>query len=154
MADITYYAKKETLNAFGRDIEVSNFVRLNRTGAPIFTRNNEAVKPQQFPLGRWKATDPLTRTASDLAPWYIPTDAWQMAEEWSLTKSGFYYKPTGRLVRADAYGIHYSELDFTWGCIRVCVMADLVWLVTQIQETLNEIAKVNPNARWISLEAL
>jgi hypothetical protein len=152
MADVTYIRARELLDAYGRQIEVSNYVRTNRDGSPDRTRDGVAVKPGHFPAGLWKLTDPLPRTAPDLAPFFIPTDAWQMLEAWT-EKDGKYGAPTGRLVRADAYGIHFSALDFTFGCIRVVRREDLAWLVAQIQAELKELRAIDPRQAWVSMEA-
>ena len=154
MADITYIRDKGILDAYGEEIEVSNFTRPNRDGTlPRSVPGNVPYYPQHFPAGLWKITDPLARTAIDLAPWYIPTDAHQMVPEYSLTADGKMDKPTGVLVPDEAYGIHFSELDFTWGCIRVVNRPDLEWLVSEIQNELAELRKLNPEQAWITFEA-
>jgi len=149
MADITYDRNREILDAYGREIEVSNFTRPNKDGTlPRAVPGGQPYYPQHFPAGVWKITDPLARTAIDLAPWYIPTDAHQMVPEYTVDG-----KPTGIWVPDSAYGIHFSELDFTWGCIRVVNRPDLEWLVEQIQAELAELRKLNPDQAWIVFQA-
>jgi hypothetical protein len=149
MADITYYRDREILDAYGKEIEVSNFTRPNRDGTlPRSVPDGKPYYPQHFPAGVWKITDPLARTAIDLAPWYIPTDAHQMVPEYTVDG-----KPTGIWIPDSAYGIHFSELDFTWGCIRVVNRPDLEWLVSEIQAELAELRKLNPEQAWIVFQA-
>jgi hypothetical protein len=154
MSDVIYFRSLETLSAFGREIIVSNFTRPNHDGTlPRTIPGNVPYYPQHFPAGQWKITDPLPRTAADLAPWFIPTDANQLVPEWSLTPDGKMDKPTGHMVPDSGYGIHYSQLDFTWGCIRVVNRSDLEWLVAQIQNELSQLKAMNPDEAWISFEA-
>jgi hypothetical protein len=153
VSDVTYIRSRELLDAFGRQIEVSNFVRTNRDGSILRGYDGSPVKPAPFPAGNWKITDPLPRTQPDLAPFFIPTDAHRMIEVWTLTADGKYDQPSGKMVYSDAYGIHFSVLDFTWGCIRVVHQEDLLWLVEQVKAELAAIRKIDPKQAWISMEA-
>lgn len=157
MADVTYIRSRGKLDAFGREIDVSDYVRVNRDGSITRTEHGIPCKPLPFPAGLGKIYDPLPRdraTKPHLAPWFIPTDFTQMVPEWLLTKDGKYDRPSGRMVFSTAYGIHYSTLDFTWGCIRVIHEDELVWFVEKIQAELAELRGLNPKEAWISMEAL
>lgn len=152
MADVTYLRDREILDAFGRDIVVSNNVRLNKDGSVIRTTYGVPYKPQHFPAGHWHITGAEPETGH-LAPFAVLTDAWQMVEEWALTKDGAYDHPTGHMVKDSHYWIHYSDLDFTFGCIRVVREEDLRWLVTQVKAELAQLHALNPDQAWISMEA-
>jgi hypothetical protein len=155
MADVTFSRTRQRLGAFGREIEASDFVRTNKDGSITRTSRGIACKPVPFPAGNWRIYDPRPRdraTQPHLAPYFIPTDATSLVPEWLLDAAGRYDKPSGRMVLADAYGIHYSTLDFTWGCIRIVHEDDLLWLVERIQRELQEIRNIDPRQAWVSLE--
>jgi len=154
MADVTYTAASKLITAYGREILVDNTVRLNRDGTgPRSKPDDVPYMPQGFPPGQWKITGVFPRTADDLAPFFISTTAWRMVPEWTVDASGKFLAATGRWVHDAAYGIHFSTLDFTWGCIRVVNRADLQWLAAQVTEELAELRKLDPSQAWISMEA-
>ena len=76
MSDVTWRLGDPTMSAFGRDIEVSNFVRLNLDGSVIRTTYGAPYKPQHFPAGNWHITGTAPEVGH-LAPFAILTDAWQ-----------------------------------------------------------------------------
>jgi len=154
MSDVTYTAASKLITAYGREILVDNTVRLNRDGTgPRSVPDGLPYMPQGFPPGQWKITGVFPRTADDLAPFFISTTAWRMVPEWTVDASGKFLDATGRWVHDAAYGIHFSTLDFTWGCIRVVNRADLEWLASQVTEELAELRKLDPAQAWISMEA-
>ena len=156
MADVTFRKSAGILDAYGRQILVANNTRLNHDGTgPRSVPDGVPYMPQGFPLGVWRITGVFARTAADLAPFFISTTAWQMVPEWEVDAAGKFTKATGRWVHDAAYGIHFSMLDFTWGCIRVVNRSDLEWLADQVQAELSEITKLDPahDQRWVSMEA-
>jgi hypothetical protein len=161
MADITFLRSQNLLDAYGKQIPVSNFVRLSHdaSGNDVVLRTsygNVPYKPQGFPVsppGGWKVLEVKPETKQDLAPFFVATDAWQMVEEWLLTSDGKYDKPSGRMVMDNAYGIHFSVFTYTYGCIRVIYRTDLEWLVGQIQAELAELKAEKPDQSYITLEA-
>ena len=153
MSDVTYDRQAETLSAYGRVIPVSNNVRINHDGRVISTYQGIPYQPLHFPVGEWRITGVAPETIDDLAPFAIITDAHQLVPEWLLTPDGKYDKPSGHMVPDIGYWIHYSILDFTYGCIRVIQKDDLVWLAGQVQAELAELVKLNPKQAWISFSA-
>ena len=155
MADVTYLRSRELLDAYGRQIPVSNKVRLNRDEKVVYTWPGKIpYKPQPFPASPpegWRITGVALETGH-LAPMAILTDAWQMVEAWSLTPDGKYDRPTGKMVPDGHYWIHFSDLDFTWGCIRVIREADLRWLASQVLAELAELKRLDPKQAWVSME--
>ena len=155
MSDVTYRASAKILDAYGREILVDNTVRLNKDGTgPRSVPDGVPYMPQGFPPGLCHITGVFPRTASDLAPFFISTNAWRMVPEWTVDAAGKFLKATGRWVHDAAYGIHFSMLDFTWGCIRVINRSDLEWLAAQVTDELNELRKLDPAQAWISMEAV
>jgi hypothetical protein len=155
MADVTFSKSAGILDAYGLKIPVANNVRLNKDGTgPRSSPDQIPYMPQGFPLGQWKITGVFPRTVTDLAPFFISTNAWQMVPEWTVDLRGKFISSTGRWVHDAAYGIHFSILDFTWGCIRVINRSDLEWLATKIQDELDELRKLNPAQAWVSMEAV
>ena len=99
---------------------------------------NEVVKtvpggkpymPVIFPKGKWQVMRPVERTDPYLAPFYIPTNAWQMVQVWALDKDGGYDHPTPDFVRDTAYGLHSSTSRTTLGCGRLGVPGSAVQLL-------------------------
>lgn len=89
--------------------------------------------PRQFPSGRWKLGKPVKKTDPYMAPWFIPTDAFQYLPTWELDEHGFYVKPTAETVKDIGYGIHLSTSSTTLGCLKLVSMSDLNWLVNLLQ---------------------
>lgn len=87
--------------------------------------------PREFPNGTWNVFQPLSKRAPYLAPFFIPTDAWQMVDTWT-TLDGKYVTKTGQQYRDSGYGLHFSTSSTTLGCIRIGSQSDLLWLVDQI----------------------
>lgn len=156
MGDVIYQRQAELLDAYGRQIPVSNNVRLNLDQKVIRTFQGLPYQPQHFPVsppGGWRILGVKPETADDLAPFAILTDAHQLVPEWLLTPDGKYDKLSGRMIPDINYWIHFSIFDFTYGCIRVIRKEDLIWFAGQVQEELAELAKLNPHQAWISFEA-
>ena len=90
--------------------------------------------PHRFPEGIWNIGTPREKPPEDeyLWPYYIPTDAWQIVNEWVLDTTGGYSRPTTRFVVDTGYGIHYHPGRTTLGCIHVIKEQDLRNLVLMI----------------------
>lgn len=134
--------KTGKLNAFGKTIDVSCLVRNELNGQ---RKKNQVVKsmpegkpiqPRQFPAGSWTVGMPVTRTDPYLAPWFIPTTAFQMLPIWSLDTKGQYKEATDKKTRDVGYGLHHSTSNTTQGCIKIIKMDDLLWLVTKIIDAI------------------
>jgi hypothetical protein len=142
MADMTWKHGEATMLAFERMIYVSNkfYEPLTETpGEHVVQSTNEdgsdgvPYKPQAFPVGVWNVRQPLERTSPFTAPFFIPTDAHQWVDEWELDEHQLYKCPTGKQVMDWGYGVHHSIIDYTFGCLRVLDVNDLLWMVQQIQ---------------------
>jgi hypothetical protein len=158
--DVTFNRAAGTLSAYGLTIVVSFAVRLNKDGTgPRSVPDGVPYMPIGFPKSPpegWKITGVFPRDKilkPHLWPLYISTNAWQMVPEWEVTEGGVFVKPTGRWVHDAAYGIHFSDLDFTQGCIRVVNQPDLEELAAKVQAELDEIRAIDPTQAWVSMEA-
>lgn len=102
--------------------------------------------PRRFPVGRWKVGKPVAHKPEEsyLYPFFIPTDAWQIVEIWKLKANGQYDKPTGATYTDSGYGLHFSTSPTTLGCIRIEKIDDLLWLVSLIRNSTEDI--------WIEVE--
>jgi hypothetical protein len=118
--------------AFGKNVPFSCFVRneingLRQMNEVVFSVNKDGSKgvpcmPRTFPVGTWSLGMPGVRSDPLLAPYFIPTTAWQMLDEWEVTnKDGklWYLKKTGRQVADYAYGLHCSTAHESNGCIHI-----------------------------------
>jgi hypothetical protein len=129
------------LFAFGRVLPCSCDVRNEVNGRRHADQvrysipDKKPYQPRQFPKGTWKIQAPVERTDPDLAPWFIPTDAWQDLPIWEL-KDGKYFRATDKKTRDRGYGLHYSVSSTTLGCIKIQNRDDLIWLVDKISEML------------------
>jgi hypothetical protein len=138
---IHWHKGSQELYAFGRVLPCSCDVRNETNGRRhadqiVYSMpDNQPYQPRQFPRGRWKVGMPVERTDPYLAPWFIPTDAWQELPIWAL-KDGKYAYPTAETVQDVGYGLHYSTSSTTLGCIKIKNLEDLQWLVKQINHTL------------------
>lgn len=123
----------------GEKIAVSNSVRIRNRENPeevVFTIPDRIpYMPERFPAGVWHVGKPLPRSNPYLAPYYIPTDAWQLVSEWTLEPDGSYGKPTGKKAYDSGYGIHFSTSPTTLGCLKVVNRSDLLRLAKLIAET-------------------
>lgn len=81
---------------------------------------------------------PLPRTSPYTAPYFIPTDAHQLVDEWDLDEHQLYKCAAGRQVMDWGYGLHHSTCDYTFGCLRILDIPDLVWLVGQINQEISD----------------
>ena len=134
-ADLT----KGTLEAFESTIGISCIIRNEING---WRKKNEVVKsipdgkpiqPRQFPKGTWAVGKPDARTDKYLAPFFIPTSAWQYLPIWELDADGCYKRATALSTKDKGYGLHYSESTSTQGCIKINKKYDLLWLVNMIK---------------------
>jgi hypothetical protein len=129
------------LYAFGRVIPCSCDVRNEVNGRRHDDQvarsipDNQPYQPRTFPKGLWEVSKPLARENKALAPYFIPTDAWQELPVWEL-KNGRYYRATAEKVIDRAYGLHHSQFDTTLGCIKITNRDDLLWLVDRINDHL------------------
>ena len=90
--------------------------------------------PRQFPRGRWIIGKPKRRRGAYKAPFFIPTNAYQMVNKWNLDEDGGYWEETSTMIRDEDYGLHYSSSGTTLGCIKIEHRDDLIWLVGRINE--------------------
>ena len=93
-------------------------------------------QPRVFPKGSWLIGRPEPRSDALLAPWFIPTNAYQDLPVWE-TKNGLYVKPTNRMIRDVGYGLHASSSLNTWGCCRIATVEQQNRLVALIFEAIN-----------------
>jgi hypothetical protein len=117
-------------------VAVSNKVRIRNLENPeevvMTIPDGKPYMPKGFPHGLWKVGAPVPKTNPYLAPYYIPTDAWQMVTEWALDADGSYKAPTSRQVRDAGYGIHFSTSSTTLGCLKIINKSDLLMLTQLI----------------------
>jgi hypothetical protein len=144
MADIVWHSGDAYLTAFGRCIACSCKVRNEINGLRL---PHEVVRtephdipyyPREFPVGTWNVYAPHSKSDQYMAPYFIPTDAWQMVDTWSVVQEdgARYGEPTGKQDRDEGYGLHHSVSKTTLGCIKIEYEDDLVWLVLQINAVL------------------
>ena len=164
MADIEWRRSERFLRAFGREFAVTCQVRneLNglRVASNIFRTTTERgepgvpSQPRPFPLGTWRVYRPIhiaEGTNRYLEPYYIPTNAHQLLEEWVVV-NGAYMGKSGRQVDDFAYGLHFSQDTHTQGCIKFDSREDLLVFVDALNAALNQIA--DPNARYLLMEVM
>jgi hypothetical protein len=129
------------LYAFGRVLRVSCNVRNEVNGQRHETEIAYSIpeklpyQPRTFPKGLWSVGMPVQRTSKELAPWFIPTEAWQELPVWDVVE-GKYHNATDRKTIDKGYGLHYSEFKTTLGCIKIEIKAELLWLVAEIKSKL------------------
>jgi hypothetical protein len=156
MGDVNYHRKSRIIEAYGKEIPADNTVRLNRDGSPIFSwPDRKPYKPQPFPAsppGGWKITGVAIETGH-LAPMAILTNACQQVRVWRLSDDGrSYVEPLDQYTTDGHYWIHFSDLDFTWGCIRVIKESDLRWLAAKVIEELAEIKAIDAKQAVIYMD--
>lgn len=131
--------KTGKLTAFGTTIDISCVVRNEINGwrkkdqVVYSIPDKKPIQPRQFPKGTWAVGKPDARTDPYLAPFFIPTSAWQYMPIWELDANKCYLKETSKKCRDVGYGMHYSESTSTQGCIKINTHTDLLWLVTMIK---------------------
>lgn len=150
MSDIVWKRGDLSMVAFGRVLGVSCYVRneLNarrRFDEVVWSTTADLKRgvpyyPREFPVGIWAVGRPEKETDPYLAPYFIPTDAWQLVEQWAITERDkmVYLQPTGVMVRDYAYGIHCSTSPTTLGCLRVDLRFELLRLVDDINRKLDD----------------
>ena len=126
---ITASKTKSTLTTPAGEFPISFRVRTQENGrlkkVVLTIPNGKPYKPQEFPNGRWELFKPLPRESAYLAPFFIPTDAHATVEVWKVSGTRYIAK-TGGFDIDYAYGLHFSSLDFTDGCIRFIEKDDLI----------------------------
>lgn len=138
---ITIHAdlEKSVLKAFDSDIAISCIVRNEVNGwrkkdqVVYSLPNKKPIQPRQFPKGLWAVGKPDVRTDPYLAPFFIPTSAWQYMPIWELDNMKCYLRETKNKCKDVGYGLHYSESTSTQGCIKIMKKYDLLWLVNMIK---------------------
>lgn len=131
--------EKSVLQAFGNTLEISCIVRNEINGwrkkdqIVYSIPDHKPIQPRQFPKGRWAVGKPDTREDPYLAPYFIPTSAWQYLPIWELDGNKQYVKATNRNCKDIGYGLHYSVSSSTQGCIKINTYTDLLWLVTTLK---------------------
>ncbi|QQO10139.1 hypothetical protein [Breznakiella homolactica] len=133
--------KTGRMAAFDRDIPISCMVRneLNherKSHELVYSiPDKHPIQPRPFPPGKWRITEPRERTDPYLAPFYIPSDAYQMLPVWEV-ENGLYKAPTDSFTRDCAYGLHYSTSRSTQGCIKILDREHLLFLADTISDLL------------------
>ena len=118
--------------AFGKPTPFSCIVRnelngLRKMNEVVYSTNADGSKgvpymPRQFPVGTWALEMPGVRSDPLLAPYFIPTTAWQLVDEWDVEQRDdgeWYTGKTGRQVKDYAYGIHCSTAHESDGCLHI-----------------------------------
>lgn len=142
---------KGTLEAFGSVIDISCIVRNELNGwrkkdqVVYSIPDNKPIQPRQFPKGLWAVGKPDPRVGEYLAPFFIPTSAWQYLPIWELDSNKCYLKASSKNCKDIGYGLHYSESTSTQGCIKINKLDDLLWLVTEIKnhQSLGDVIILN-----------
>ena len=125
-------AANAVMTAFGKSVPFSCFVRnevngLRNMNEVVYSTNQDGSKgvpymPRPFPVGTWTLGHPDLRSDPLLAPYFIPTTAWQLVDEWDVIQKDdgeWYSGKTGRQVKDYAYGIHCSSAHESDGCIHI-----------------------------------
>lgn len=137
---ITADLKALKLQAFGKAIDITCVIRNELNG---WRRKDEIVysipdhkpiQPRTFPKGIWAVGKPDPRQDPYLAPFFIPTDAWQYLPIWELDKNKCYVEATNNMTKDKGYGLHFSTSTSTQGCIKINKLSDLLWLVGELKE--------------------
>jgi len=104
--------------------------------------------PQLFPAGEHRVFWPQERSSKYLRPIYIPTNAKQLCRVWALDAAGNYAMEGAGQVMDHGYGIHYSEIETTWGCIRVDSVNGINIIADYVENALYDKEEVYINARY------
>lgn len=128
------------LEAFESIIDISCVVRNEVNGwrkkneVVYSIPDNKPVQPRPFPKGTWAVGRPDARAGDPyLAPYFIPTSAWQNLPIWKLDGKKCYVEATANMTKDKGYGLHFSTSGSTHGCIRISKKQDLLWLVNLIK---------------------
>lgn len=111
-------ADRTKMTAFGRQLVVSCKVRNELNGQRgmnevVYSENEDGSQgvpymPRQYPSGTWTISKPVQElTDIALGPWFTPTSACQLVDEWEVVNK-VYTQKTGRQVMDYGYGIHIS----------------------------------------------
>jgi hypothetical protein len=95
-------------------------------------RKEYPVMPRPFPVGVWRITGFIEHPDQEhdgyLYPVYIATNAYQMLDIWELDEAGRYLSNTHEKIADYFYGLHFSNSDWTQGCLRIAREDDIRWL--------------------------
>ena len=119
--------------AFGKQIPFDCFVRnelngLRQMNEVVYSENADGSQgvpymPRPFPVGTWQLFYPHSETDALTAPYFFPTDAWQIVDEWDVAHdiNGklCYVGKTGRQVKDYGYGLHCSSAHESDGCLHI-----------------------------------
>lgn len=101
-------------------------------------RKEYPIMPRSFPPGIWKITGfiehPDSVNDGYLYPIYISTNAYQALDIWALDENGCYLKNTNSKIADYFYGLHFSNSDWTQGCLRIKLEKDIRWLWENCKE--------------------
>lgn len=92
--------------------------------------------PAVFPIGTWAIGDPLPQIDPYEAPFFIPTDAHALINEWTIIQydGTEYGEQTDNRVMDWGYGLHFSSSRSTLGCLKIENKDDLLYLVSNIND--------------------
>lgn len=133
---------KPYLEAFGKEIpcscDVRNFENKRRKIDQVVYSipKGKPYQPDVFPVGRWDVYRPEPRDDEYKAPYFIPTNAFQLVQVWD-TRNGRYVMETTETTIDRGYGLHYSLSPTTLGCIKIENKDDLLFLVDEIKKALD-----------------
>ena len=120
--------------------EVRNELNGKRKNAQVVYSmpDKKPYMPRVFPVGKWQIQWPIPKTDPYMAPYFLPTNAYQYCDVWITDARGYYVKPSGEQVKDIGYGLHFSTSTTTLGCIRIAKQDDLLYLVDKVNEALSK----------------
>ena len=130
------------LEAYGRKIpcscDVRNFDNKRRKPDQVVYSipKQKPYQPDIFPIGNWRVYKPEARDDPYKAPFFIPTNAYQLVQVWDV-HNGRYVMATNETTIDHGYGLHHSTSPTTVGCIKIEKKDDLFFLVKQINADLD-----------------
>lgn len=153
MITLTCYEYK-VLEAFGRQLTVSCKARNLENGLRprswiVHTTTENGTEgvpysPQEFPRGTWEvykpeAVEPEKDADGYLGPWIIRTNARQLVYEWETEQEErrVYTLRTPRQVWDWGYLIHFSNSEWTLGCLKMEHREDILWLAPRLTEAID-----------------
>lgn len=159
MSDLFWKRGEMSMTAFGHEIGCSCNVRnlenkWRQRDQVVFSTNHDGsmgvpYSPQMFPVGLWLVGEPEVETDPYLAPWFIPTNAYQYVKRWTVIERDklVYDEETDDWVSDWAYGLHCSTSPTTLGCIRI----DLHY---ELRRMRDEIVFMRKAGRSVTLEVV
>ncbi len=125
-------APNPIMTAFGKTVPFFCFVRnelngLRKMNEVVYSTNEDGSRgvpymPRTFPVGTWALLMPAPRSNPLLAPYFCPTTAWQIVDEWAVEQRDdgeWYTGKAGGQVKDYAYGIHCSTAHESDGCLHI-----------------------------------